>query len=347
VLDGSWPAELLSDARASVRAMLLATESALDTLEPLLDSVWLRRLGRVSFLGTLDAQPDAQGRTTRLEHSVAVAEAALRLGLSAGLSGRALTTFVLAGLLHDAGHFPLSHSAEAALSRVLGGDHHDLTRWIVLGEGPVPAAGSLRPAIEGLGCDPRHVWAIVAGEPQSVLPPALAACFSGQLNLDTLEAIPRVARTFGLTHDAPGTDLLEVKAGQLVVPPIAVARADRFWRLKDEVYVAIVNRSSNILFEDAVSAAASSLKPASLGPLESLDDAALLGALDRVELDLTELERTFEVVPDPDGRRVRKRYRIDHSIAPGPLGLPASEWSRRYVHYRERVRVIPKTQGRP
>jgi len=347
VLDGSWPAEVLSDARASVSAMLLATACPRDSFEPLLDSVWFRRLGRVSFLGTLDAQPDASQRTTRLEHSVAVAEAAQRLGLGAGLQGRALTTFVLAALLHDVGHYPLSHSAEAALSRVFGGDHHALTRWILLGGGPVSPERSLRPAVEALGCDPQEVWALIAGEPQPLVPAALAAYFSGQLNPDTLEAIPRVARSFAIPHDESGSDFLRVEAGQLVLPLSAVARADRFWRLKDEIYVSIVNRPSNIQYEEAVSAAAASLERSTLGPIESLDDSAFLAAIGDVRFDLAATDRAFEVVADPKGPRVRKRYRIDDAIAPGPVGLPASEWSRRYVHFRERVRVVPKEESRP
>lgn len=325
--------------------MLAATAARASLIEPLLDSEWLKRIGRISFLGTLDAQPDARERTSRLDHSVAVAEWAHHLGLGAGLSGERLTTFVLAALLHDVGHFPLSHSAEAAFARAFGGTHHDVTRWIVLGGGPVSASRSLRSSIGSVGADPVAVWALIAGEPQMVVPEGLAACFSSVLNLDTLEAIPRVARAFGLPHAGSWPVPFAVVNGELVIPSARIAAADRFWQLKDQVYVHVVNRASNIVFEDAVSTAAASLRPEALGPLESLDDEAFLAASEPFDIDLADADRKLRVVPDERGSRTRKRYRVDESVTQGPAGLPVTAWHRRYVHFRERVTVVPSGEG--
>lgn len=340
MLRGAWPPEVVSDARATVRQMLAAAAPRQSLLEPLLESQWLKRLGGISFLGTLDAQPDARDRTTRLDHSVAVAESAMRVGMSAGLSDVPLATLVIAALLHDAGHFPLSHSAEAAFARMYGGTHHDVTRWIILGDGAVPERRSLRSAIASVGVDPAAVWALIAGERQGVVPDALAACFSSVLNIDTLEAIPRVAKAFGLPCSSPAQEPFVLGGGELVIPTAKVSQADRFWRLKDEVYVGVINRASNILLEEAVSNAASAISAEVLGPLETLDDDAFLSATSRVTVDLRLAERSYAVVPDPAGRRTRKRYRVDDTVSPGTEGLRASKWSRRYVHYRERVSVV-------
>src|SRR5512142_2859462 len=321
--------------------MLLASASPLPALDAVLDSPWLRRLGRISFLGTLDARPGLHVRCSLLEHCVAVAEEALRVGADAGLDGSRLATFVLAGLLHDVGHYPLSPAAEEALVRGYGGDHHAVTRWILLGEGPVERSHSLREVIEQLRCDPEAVWAVIAGAPQDAVPQVLAGCFTAHLELDALEAVPRLARTFGLARDVLGAGILEVRGSQLVIPSAAVSRADRFWRLADEVSCRVVNTPSNVLFEELVRAAAADLDPRALVPLELLDDQALLSAIGPIPLDLARADEALTVVADEDGARARERYRVDPSMGPGPVGLPSSEWAHRYVRYRERIRVSP------
>ena len=50
----------------------------------LLASAWVQRLGRISFLGTLDAHPQSKVRSSRLDHSLSVA----RLGLEVGAEER-------------------------------------------------------------------------------------------------------------------------------------------------------------------------------------------------------------------------------------------------------------------
>ncbi|HLT36551.1 MAG TPA: HD domain-containing protein, partial [Enhygromyxa sp.] len=101
--------------------------------DSLLASPWLSRLGRISFLGTLDQHPRSRRSSNRLEHSLGVASLAADAAVDLGLPRERAQLFVAACLLHDIGHYPLSHAAEPAFAKLLGAGHHEVGRWIVLG----------------------------------------------------------------------------------------------------------------------------------------------------------------------------------------------------------------------
>ncbi|MDI9643646.1 MAG: HD domain-containing protein [Candidatus Verstraetearchaeota archaeon] len=98
----------------------------------LIDSLPLQRLRRIKQLVFADlVYPGANH--TRFEHSVGVMHLA-------GLLGKALSTEMteddvqrmrIAGLCHDLGHGPFSHTFEQILIRKLNKTHEDLTPWIV------------------------------------------------------------------------------------------------------------------------------------------------------------------------------------------------------------------------
>ena len=99
-----------------------AWAAALEGVVPdrVLFSPWLRRLARISFLGALDHAPGCTQRPSRLDHSAGVAALALSAGRAAGLATGDLRLLTTAALLHDIGHFPLSHTAESAFRARLG-----------------------------------------------------------------------------------------------------------------------------------------------------------------------------------------------------------------------------------
>src|SRR5260370_40320324 len=88
-------------------------------------STWIQRLARITFLGTLDYQPDCGRSTTRLDHSYGVVELAKQIVLR-WLGCQDASDFLLACLLHDVGHFPFSHSADEGFVTALKVDHHGL-----------------------------------------------------------------------------------------------------------------------------------------------------------------------------------------------------------------------------
>lgn len=344
--------------------------------DPLLASPWLARLGRISFLGTLDQHPRSHRASNRLEHSLGVACLAVDSALALDLPPARARLFVAACLLHDVGHYPLSHAAEPAFAKLLGAGHHEVGRWIVLGTGPIPRARSLAPVLEQIDVDPAALWAIV--DRSAKLPPELvplAELLKAPINLDTLEGIERVARDFRLRKRKLPQRIftwIPCDAGpdSLGIDRAALQAIDRFWALKDRVYDRVINLPSNILAEARLcELVASTLERDVLDALDRFDDPALrrrLGseALDRALLDggedrdyeLWASERYGEVVgADPDldfgsSRRrpilvrTRKRYFVDPAVEPGADGLPLCDWPRRYRHERTQGWLVSRRQ---
>lgn len=331
--------------------------------EPLLASPWLARLGRISFLGTLDRHPRSRRASTRLEHSLGVATLAADAATALELPPPRAKLFVAAALLHDIGHYPLSHAAEPAFTKLLGASHHDVGRWIVLGDGPIPRMQSLRPVLELLDIDPALTWAIVdrSDDLDAELRP-LAALLAAPINLDTLEGISRVARDFRLRRRKLPEQIFTWVDGELGIRGAALPAVDRFWELKDQVYDRVINLPSNILAEARLcELVATRIDAGVLGCLDQFDDDALrrrLGgeALDRVLLDacddgdyeLWASESWGEQVGDEARRavlvRTRKRYYIDPG-AGGERGLPLHAWTQRFRHERTKGWLVSRRRA--
>lgn len=314
--------------------------------EGLLGSPWLARLGRVSFLGTLDLHPASRHASTRLDHSLGVAALGLRVGGELGLAQAELKLLVAACLLHDIGHFPLSHAAEPGFARALGVAHHGVSEWIVRGNGPIAVAQSLRPALERAGLDPELLWAVIVGE---AAPPhaALSSLLLAPINLDTLDGIRRTARSFGRRGLRLPPALFARSGDDLVLDAAAIPALDRFWALKDRMYGEVINLPSNIVCEAELSrVVAERFDRAVFGGFAGFDDAALgplaaaaarqAGLLDG---DDERFHFAGRRLSGEDLPRVRKRYYVDRSVEAGALGLRRADWDLRYRHGRQLVYV--------
>ncbi len=337
-----------SSARTPVLARQDATTTSLKQLLgiPLLASPWLARLGRVSFLGTLDLHPRSRVASSRLDHSLGVAGLGLAVGQRLELSPEDLRLLVAACLLHDIGHYPLSHAAEPGFARALGVAHHGVSEWIVRGNGAIPAAQSLRPALERAGLDPELLWSIIVGEAG---PPhaALSTLLLAPINLDTLDGIVRTARSFGRRGVRLPPVLFRRTGDDLTIDPAAVPALDRFWALKDRMYGEIINLPSNIVCEAALSRVVEDrFAPAVFADFVGFDDDALRPLADAAAREAGLLagdDDRFQFagrqVGSDDLARVRKRYFVDPRVEVGRAGPRGTEWSRRYRHGRQLVFV--------
>ena len=307
-------------------------------------SPWTLRLARISFLGALDHAPGCRERTSRLDHSAAVAELALRIGRSLELRDGELRLLVTAALLHDVGHLPLSHTAESAFRARLGVDHHEITRWIIEGGGAIPRERSLAPALEHAGLDPRGVWSLVDGGDAGPLAPLV----SGTLSADTLDGIARAARAFGLRPSPLPAEPFALRDGGLVALPGAVAALDRFWSLKDRVYRRVINAPAHAALELRIAALAGRrLTEDALGDLAGFDDRALLAMLGLRERELApdDAERAsrFVAAGAPDAPvRVLREYSIDRGVEARD-GLAARDWPRRWRTSKHRWHLVTQS----
>src|SRR5688572_17401376 len=106
-------------------------------LEPLtldlLETVELQRLNSIRQLGlTYLVFPGANH--SRVEHCLGVGHVASEMAKPLGLSEEERKLVHAAGLLHDVGHGPFSHTLEHVLSRELAVDHMHLTQRIITGQ---------------------------------------------------------------------------------------------------------------------------------------------------------------------------------------------------------------------
>lgn len=158
---------------------------------------------------------------TRLEHSLGTywvaGQMAARLGLSEDRSARVAA----AGLLHDLGHTPFSHTLDGPLREVLGIDHERISRARIEGTDPTGAfpGGAVPAALEAHGLVPRAVADLVDPGPRAAAPPLLGEILHGAIDADRIDYMQRDAHYTGVAHGAVDAvrllDTLRSAAGHL------------------------------------------------------------------------------------------------------------------------------------
>jgi HD superfamily phosphohydrolase len=154
-------------------------------LLPLLDSPPVQRLRHVKQLGfSYLVYPGANH--TRFEHSLGTMHLATLLARHLSLDQADVRLVAAAGLLHDIGHGPFSHTTEAFLSEFAGHDHHRVDALLA-----EPALAS------GLGeadLDPAAISTLVRGEHP------LADLIHGDLDADRMDYLQRDAHYTGVPY---------------------------------------------------------------------------------------------------------------------------------------------------
>jgi len=114
----------------------------------LMETLELQRLNSIRQLGlTYLVFPGANH--SRIEHCLGVGHVAGRMADALGLPPEDRALAIAAGLLHDVGHGPFSHTLEHVLSSELSVDHMHLTQRIITGEDDNVAADE-RAAFPGI-----------------------------------------------------------------------------------------------------------------------------------------------------------------------------------------------------
>ena len=212
----------------------------------------LQRLRDIGFLGALDFIKASNGsekhrrRHNRYDHSLGVAELALLYADIRGLSRYNARILAAAGLLHDVGHGPLSHTLEPVFKSIYGINHHEAGRSILYGDSGL---GSEIPKImSAYGIDLDEVFAMIEGKHEG----EHAFLFAAPINLDTIEGISR-SRLFAAKATSPFNPkrLVALMAASDEWP---VKAADDFWRLKDEVYNLVIHHPEGLLYDSLAQA---------------------------------------------------------------------------------------------
>jgi uncharacterized protein len=202
-----------------------------------------RRLKSIHFLGSIDylltGNRGVEERHTRFDHSLAVASLAKRFALAKDLSGSSYQNVVIAGLLHDIGHAPLSHSLEPAFKSIFSINHHMVGEKILRGE--IRLGMKLDKVLTKYGINNFEIMSLISGHGSGLT----REPFARSINVDTIEGIIRSASY--------------LYRKELVINPVTVLDAfvelgksstdilDEFWILKNHVYSTIIQSPKGLI----------------------------------------------------------------------------------------------------
>ncbi|WP_339796470.1 HD domain-containing protein [uncultured Hyphomonas sp.] len=208
----------------------------------------VQRLRHIGFLGAIDYMRAPNGldphrrRHNRYDHSVGVAQLALLYADIRGLRRREARVLAAAGLLHDIGHGPLSHTLEPVFRDAFGLTHHRSGDDILYGRSPF--GDEIMEIMRAYQIDLDEVAAMIEGRHNG----EHSYLFSGPINLDTIEGISR-SRAFSMKSGRPIHPRRLVAAMAAADGGLPVKLMDGFWKLKDEVYNLVIHHPWGLIFD--------------------------------------------------------------------------------------------------
>ena len=262
--DGGYGLPLFSDMESSSpfqRSVDTRFEDPL--IRELVRSRPVQRLRRIGFLGAVD-RIQSRNRHNRHDHSAGVARLALLYAKNRDLSRHDTRLLAVAGLLHDVGHGPLSHTLEPIFKSRFGISHHKAGSDIIRGESSF--GREIPDLLVRYGLDPDEVNAMIDGTHHG----QHAFLFSSPINLDTIDGVTR-CRAFVL-HKRP-----EPISATAIVRAISTADAlptgtfDSFWRLKHDMYNLVIHHRAGLLY-DGLAQALVTQDIANFAPCDFLKD---------------------------------------------------------------------------
>ena len=213
-------------------------------LEPLtqdlLETLEIQRLNSIRQLGlTYLVFPGANH--SRLEHCLGVGYMAGAMARSLGLAEEERKLVQAAGLLHDVGHGPYSHTLEHVLSRELAVDHMHLTQRIITGDddnvappdrAAFPDVPRIHEVLRKHAVSPESVAALIRGPSErgglfldaasrKVDRRYLGQIIHSPMDADQIDYLLRDAHYTGATHGAIDVSrllqTLELHRGQIAI----------------------------------------------------------------------------------------------------------------------------------
>ena len=214
-------------------------------IRQLVGSEAFARLWEISFLGAIDYLPEykniSRRHKTRAAHSLNVAALALLIAQTRGYSKNLTKHLVVAGLLHDIGHPPLSHSVEPYLQKEFGYGHHEMGEMLLDGE--VALGKPLTRLLLQNKINISFIKQLIAGKAKNTDGGDL---FSSKINLDTIEGIIR-SRHYLNNSSYLISPIRVALASFTNVLDNKLAILDEFWRLKDQVYKNLIISGNGLL----------------------------------------------------------------------------------------------------
>jgi uncharacterized protein len=222
-----------------------ATQLATDpVVAEVISSRAFQRLRGISFLGALDyiapTYKLAKAVRSRADHSLHVAALAGFVAQERGYDHELERHLIIAGLLHDIGHPPLSHSIEPYLEKTFGYGHHEMGEMLLTGQN---RSGKQLKKTLMQAIDTGFIRDLIAGKAKNTDGGDL---FSSPINIDTIEGIIRSYRY--LQPSSSTLDPLNVAAASFLTSGKQRYKVlDAFWHLKGFVYDKLITQDVGLI----------------------------------------------------------------------------------------------------
>lgn len=271
-----------------------------------------KRLRHISFLGALDYSWDPENAhkkyKTRHSHSLGVAALAKHISTSRKYSREVEVCIVIAALLHDIGHPPLSHSMEPAIKKSWGRGHHEVGNEIILGKQEV--GKELFNILKKNNINVDLVLDLISGNSTE----EYSELFSSQINIDTIDGIIRSSRY--IRDNKSNCNPIMVCEAAFLKSHYSVIILDEFWELKNIIYKWFILDSVGIKSDFISQYYFNNNK-------ETFDESYLT----KTDKDLFEkhprlleilnniqLIDDFKTLIDPEVKIIKRSYEINHNI---------------------------------
>jgi HD superfamily phosphohydrolase len=244
---------------------------------------------------------------TRLEHSIGTCFVADRLADALGLNEEEKKLVMAAGMLHDIGHSPYSHTLEMAVHGDIHADHMEITKDIILGKRRILSEEYnaqdrlfIPELLEKYGLDPKDVARLVTGQVTDDTSlkiedypthkdqiffnekKYLAHMIHGPIDADQIDYLLRDSHYTGVAHGTIDTDRLiqtvELFNNDLVIHKRGVPAVEGMLVARDLMYTSVYFHKT-VRIAELMLARAVELLNEHLGEVHEMIDSELMAKL--------------------------------------------------------------------
>lgn len=209
----------------------------------IIESETFKRLKNIHFLGAIDYLYKNKKRHTRYEHTLSVARLAVRYSELTKLKYDEEKYLVVAALLHDIGHGPLSHSMEPSFKKLFKLTHHSAGTNIILGKSPL--GSEIFSILNKYNINLDKLIKLLDGKSNE----KYAFALNNPINIDTIDGIVR-SYTYLFSARNKNKNMSTIpNIYDILEATVRVEKQkylDIFWELKNKVYNELINKEIHI-----------------------------------------------------------------------------------------------------